>query len=166
MSMLDMLDLASRLEELKLGVRKEVQDMKLPNWSENIDDELKAGMIMAEREVLKSLKLLGMLPALVKGNILKSEVDDIINMNTPELGAFVVWDAPDENEVISSEELFDLDNEVLLTAIEDHSNNHCSTFVDLAATASLETDQDGADEDDEEDSPTHCSFYKDKKCKY
>ena len=88
--MLDMLDLASRLEELKLGVRKEVQDMKLPNWSENIDDELKAGMIMAEREVLKSLKLLGMLPALVKGNILKSEVDDIINMNTPELGAFVV----------------------------------------------------------------------------
>lgn len=168
MSMLDMLDLASRvqkLEELKLGIRKEVQDMKLPNWSENID-ELKAGMIMEEREVLKSLKLLGILPALVKGNILKSEGDDIINMNTPKLGAFVVWDAPDENEVISSEELFDLDNEVLLTAIEDHSNNYCSTFVDLAATASLETDQDGADEDDEEDSPTTCSFYKDKKCKY
>lgn len=150
MSMLDMLYLASRvqkLEELKLGVRKEVQDMKLPNWSENIDDELKAGMIMAEREVLKTLKLLGMLPALVKGNILKLEGDDIINMNTPELGAFVVWDAPDENEVISSKELFDLDNEVLLTAIEDHSNNYCNTFVDLAATASLETDQDGADED-------------------
>ena len=163
MSMLDMLDLASRvqkLEELKLGVRKQVQDMKLPNWSENIDDELKAGMIMAEQEVLKTLKLLCMLPALVKGNILKLEGDDIINMNTHELGAFVVWDAPDENEVISSEELFDLDND------EDHSNNYCSTFVDLAAMASLETDQDGADEDDEEDSPTHCSFYKDKKCKY
>ena len=163
MSMLDMLDLTSRvqkLEELKLGVRKEVQDMKLPNWSENIDDELKAGMIMAEQEVLKTLNLLGMLPALVKGNILKLEGDDIINMNTHELGVFVVWDAPDENEVISSEELFDLDND------EDHGNNYCSTFVDLAATASLETDQDGADEDDEEDSPTHCSFYKDKKCKY
>ena len=76
-----------------------------------------------------------------------------------------MWDAPDENKVISSKELCDLDNEVLLTAIEDHSNNYCSAFVDLAATASLETDQDGADEDDE-DSPTHCSFYKDKKCKY
>ena len=88
-----------------------------------------------------------MLPALVKGNILKLEGNDIINMNTPELGAFVVWDAPDENEVISSEELFDLDNEVLLTAIKNHSNNYCNTFVDLAATASLETDQDGADED-------------------
>lgn len=79
-----------------MGVRKDVQDVKLPNWPENIDDELKAGMIMAEREVLKTLKLLGMLPALVKGNILKLEGDDIINMNTPELGAFVVWDAPDE----------------------------------------------------------------------
>lgn len=93
LSILDMLDLASRvqkLEELKLGVRKDVQDVKLPNWPENIDDELKAGMIMAEREVLKTLKLLGMLPALVKGNILKLEGDDIINMNTPELGAFVV----------------------------------------------------------------------------
>jgi len=149
-----------------LGVSKEAQDMQLPNWPENIDDELKAGMIMAEREVLKTLKLLGMLPALVKGNILKLEGDDIININTPELGTFVVWDAPDENEGISSEELFDLDNEVLLTAIEDHTNNYCSALVDLAATASLETDQEEADEDDEEDSPTHCSFYKDKKCKY
>lgn len=43
-----------------------------------------------------------MLPALVKGNILKLEGNDNIDMNTPELGAFVVWDAPDENEVISS----------------------------------------------------------------
>ena len=140
LSMLDKLALASRvqkLEELKLGERKEAQDMELPNWPEN-NDESKAGLTMAEREVLKTLKLLGMLPALVKGNILKLDGDDI-NINTPELGTFVVWDTPDENEVISSEELCDLDNEVLLTAIEDHSNNYCSGFVDLGATASLET---------------------------
>lgn len=108
--MLDMLDLASRvqkLEELKLGVRKEAQDMQLPNWPENINDGLKASMTMAEREVLKTLKLLGMLPALVKGNILKLDGNNIININTPELGTFVVWDAPYENEVISSEELCD-----------------------------------------------------------
>lgn len=64
-----------------------------------------------------------------------------------------MWDAPDENKVISSEELFDLDNKVLLTAIEDHTNNYCGALVDLAAMASLETDQEEADEDDEEDSP-------------
>lgn len=56
--------------------------------------------------------------------------------------------------MICSQELFDLDNEVLLTAIEDHTNNYCTALVGLAATASLETDQEEADEDDEEDSPT------------
>ena len=121
-------------------------------------------MIMAEKEVLKTLELIGMLPALVKGNIFKLEDDDIININTPEFGTFAVWDAPDENEVISSEDLLDL--EVLLTAIGDHSTNHCSALVDLAATASLDTNQDLEDKDDDEDSPTHCSFYKERKCKY
>ena len=169
LSLLDMIDFSGRvqkLEELKLGVEKEAQDMQLPQWPQNIDDELKAGMIMAEKEVLKTLELIGMLPALVKGNILKLEGDDIININTPEFGTFAVWDAPDENEVISSEDLFDLDNEVLLTAIEDHGSNHFSALVDLAATASLDTDQDEEDKDDDEDSPTHCSFYNERKCKY
>ena len=35
--------------------------------------------------------------------------------------------------MISSEELFDLDNKVLSKAIVDHRNNYCSAFVDLAA---------------------------------
>ena len=69
-----------------MGVRKEAQDMQLPNWMKDIDDELKMGMIMAKREVLKTSKLLGMLPPLVKGNILKLEGNDIININTSKLG--------------------------------------------------------------------------------
>ena len=96
LSLLDKMHFSGRvqkLEELKLGVEKEDQDMQLPQWPQNIDDELKAGMIMAEREVLKTLELIGMLPALVKGNILKLEGDDIININTPEFGTFAVWDA-------------------------------------------------------------------------
>ena len=40
-------------------------------------------MITAEKEVLKTLELIGMLPALVKGNILKLEGGDIINIKTP-----------------------------------------------------------------------------------
>ena len=67
LSLLDMLDLSGRvqkLEELKLRVEKEAQDIQPPRWPENIDDELKAGMIMAEREVLKTLEHIGMLPAL------------------------------------------------------------------------------------------------------
>ena len=59
-----------------------------------------------------------MLPALVKGNILKLDGNDIICLNTPGLGTFAVRDLPDENEIINIDELFDLDNDVLLTAVE------------------------------------------------
>ena len=59
-----------------------------------------------------------MLPALVKGNILKLDGNDIICLNTPGLGTFAVQESPDENEIIPIDELFDLDSEVLLTVVE------------------------------------------------
>ena len=74
LSLPDMLDLSGRvkkLEERKLGVEKEAQDIQPSQWPENIDNELKAGMIMAEREVLKALEHIRILPALIKGNILR-----------------------------------------------------------------------------------------------
>lgn len=98
-----MIDLSSRvqkLEELKSrGVNPDIQP---PNWPQDIDLELKEGMMMAEQEVLKTLQLIGMLPALVKGNILKEDGDDIICLNTPGLGTFAVWKSPDENKVIAA----------------------------------------------------------------
>ena len=39
-------------------------------------------------------------------------------------------------------------------------------MVALAAAASLDTNQDLEDNDDDEDSPSHCSSYKERKCKY
>ena len=36
----------------------------------------------------------------------------------------------------------------------------------MAATTCLQSEQEGSDEEDEEDSPTHCALYKEKKCKY
>ena len=167
MSLLDLSGRVKQLEELKLGVEKEAQDIQPPQWPENIDDEPKAGLTMEEREVLKMLENIGMLPGLIKGRILPLEGTDIININTPKFETFAVWDTPDKNDIISSEELLDLDNEVLITAIEDQcSGNLCTTLADLAAVASVDTDQDEADIDKEEDSPKHCSFFKEKKCKY
>lgn len=64
LTLLDMIDLSSRvqkLEELKSrGVNPDIQPQ---NWPQDIDVELKEGMMMAEREVLKTLQLMGMLPA-------------------------------------------------------------------------------------------------------
>lgn len=108
MSLLDLSGRVKQLEELKLGVEKEAQDIQPPQWPENIDDEPKAGMTMAEREVLKMLEHIGMLPALIKGHILPLEGADIININTPKFETFAVWDTPDKNDIISSEEMLDL----------------------------------------------------------
>ena len=101
LTLLDMIDLSSRvqnLEELKsCGVNPDIQP---PNWPQDIDVEFKEGMMMAEREVLKTLQLMGMLPALVKGNILKKDGDDIICLNTPSLGTFAVWESPEDYTLI------------------------------------------------------------------
>ena len=45
LSMLDMMDLAGRvqkLEELKVRLKKEARDIQLPQWPQNIDDEKRA----------------------------------------------------------------------------------------------------------------------------
>lgn len=155
-----MIDLSSRvqkLEEIKLrGVNPDVQP---PNWPQDIDVELKEGMIMAEREVLKTLQLIGMLPALVKGNILKEDGDDIICLNTPGLGTFAVWESPDENEVIASDKLLDLDSEVLLLSIEKHCTYSSNGLIDLAAATCLHQSEHVESEEEDEDSPTHCVLY-------
>ena len=121
---------------------------------------------MAKREVLKTLQLLGMLPALVKNNILILDRNDIICLNTPGLGTFAVWELPDEIEIIPIDELLDLDSEVFLAEVEEHCENPSNALTDLAATTCLQSEQEGSDEEDEEDSPTHCALYKGKRCKY
>ena len=162
-----MIDLSSRvqkLEELKSrGVNPDIQP---PNWPQDIDVELKEGMMMAEREVLKTLQLMGMLPALVKGNILKEDGDDIICLNTPGLGTFAVWESPDENEVIAIDELLDLESEVFLTAIEEHCTSSSNALIDLAAATCLHQSEQVESEEEDEDSPTHCALYKENKCTY
>lgn len=167
LTLLDMIDLSSRvqkLEELKLrGVNPDIQP---PNWPQDIDVELKEGMMMAEREVLKTLQLMGMLPALVKGNILKDDGDDIICLNTPGLGTFAAWESPDENEVIARDELLDLESEVLLTAIKERCTSSSNALIDLAAATCLHQSQQVESEEEDEDSPSHCALYKENKCKY
>ena len=53
-------------------------------WPESIDKEMKAGIDMAEKkEVIKTLELLGMVPALIRGNVFKQEGEDILCINAP-----------------------------------------------------------------------------------
>ena len=46
---------------------------------------------MKEREVLKTLEHLGMLPNLVKGNVVRLDGNDIVGINNPDLETFAMW---------------------------------------------------------------------------
>lgn len=144
---------------------KTVTNLPTPQWPHDIENDIKRGMDRAEREVIKTIELLGMVPTLVKGNILRLQDEDIICMNAPELETFAVWhqdDKPDENDIISSDELLNLDNGVLLDSIRESNELVRAAAIDVAVTASLSEDE----VIDDEDSPTHCALYQDKMCKY
>ena len=89
----------------------------LMQWPQNIDEHLK-GMQMAKREVLQMCEHLGMLPALIKGNVVRLDGSDIVGINNLVLETFAVLEdahnIPDETTVISSEELLQLDNGILM----------------------------------------------------
>ena len=101
--------------------------MILPmQWPQNIDELLKKGMQMEERELLKTLEHLDMLPARIKGNVVRLDGIDIVGINNPVLDTFAVWedaqDVPDETTVILSEELLELDNGVLMESVDQLSD--------------------------------------------
>jgi len=75
---------------------------------------------------------------------------------------------PDETEVMTDEELLELDNGVLLEAIEEDGQTHA--LVNLAVEASLsnqnQAEMESDDEDDKDDNPKHCALYSSNGCKY
>jgi hypothetical protein len=194
---MDMIDLSGRIQELnELKFQgKTIDDNILPpQWPQDIDNNLKKGMEMAEREVLKTLDHLNMLPALINTNVVQKDGNDIVCINHPVLQTFTVWpasenryDGPDETTVISSEELLELDNGILLETLDQIDESHRGALISIAATASLQEGVDeshrgalisiaataslqegveDANEDEEDDSPSQCALYRNKACKY
>ena len=128
------------------------------NWN-NTDNEMLEGMKMADKQVLKTIESLGMLPKLQQGNVVRKEGGKLIYLNR----AVETWiDSkdfmPDENKVVDIEELLDLDNGILLQSVsEQMENNHHNMLSDLAATGISSTirdnndDEDNYDDDDDDD---------------
>lgn len=128
---------------------------------------------MAEKEVLKTLDHLNMLAALVNANVVRKDGNDIVCINHPVLQTFPVWpnsendyDGPDETTVISSEELLELDNGVLLETLDQTEDIHRNALIGIAATASLQEGAKDTNEDEEDDSPSQCALYRNKACRY
>ena len=179
--MLDMIELSGRKQKPKeLKIKKQgVQSPSIaPDWN-NFENEIIEGMRMADKEVLKTIELLGMLPKLIQGNVIRKEGDNLVYLNR----AAETWiDSedfqPDETKVVEVEELLSLDNEVLFQSLdEQNENNHHNILSDLAATSSIVSDNnnedkgtshvdDDDDDDDDDDSPRNCALYGKGKCLY
>ncbi|CAH3110627.1 unnamed protein product [Porites lobata] len=172
--MLDMLDICGRiakLDELKL---KEPPVVSRTSWPEFVEDEILSGIKEAEKEVLKTIEGLGMLPLLAAGNILRlDDSGDILYIN-PGIEALAdIRDGPDESDTITVEELLDVENDVLCSAAE--TNEHCYSFAlsDLAASSIPRSNafdrEEGGEENgdvDDDDDPRHCHLFQKGTCKY
>lgn len=175
--MLDMIELSGRvqkLKELKITT-KGLPTLPTPDWkSINVESEIIEGMKMADKQVLKTMESLGMLPELRKGNIIRQEGNTLIYLNRVvetwiESSDFM----PDESDVVDITELLELDNGILFQAFEEQiENNHCNALSNLAASASSSAagnDNSGDlndDDDDDDDNPTNCAFHSKGKCLY
>ena len=91
-------------------------------------------------------------------------------INAQRFDLFAIFNSlePDETEVITYEELLELDNWVLLEPIEEDGQTHA--LVNLAVEASLsshnQAEMESDYEDDEDDNPKHCALYSSNRCRY
>ena len=171
--MLDMLDICGRiakLDELKL---KNAPVDSIESWPELLEAEILSGINEAEKEVLKTIERLGMLPLLAASNILR--LDDsgeilYINPGMEENLADLRYE-PDESETITVDELLDFESDILCSSAETNEQCYSYALSDLAAstvqtdripTATNELDED----DDDDDDPRHCHFFQMGTCKY
>lgn len=111
---------------------KEIPHIEKEKWPVDIDGEIAKGMAIAEKEVIKTIEYLGMLPNFIAANILRQEGDNIVRLNNSSVETYPTWwDTPDETKTVTVDKLLELDNGILLDAINKDKNSHtnCSDKV-------------------------------------
>ena len=168
--MLDLLQICGRVVKLE-----ELRNRKTPveaaaSWPASVDDEILSGIVEAEREVIKTMETLGMLPLLTSSNILRAnENGDIIYINPGMEKTLADMNfEPEENECITADELLDVENDILCSIAETNEQCYSHSLTDLAASSTQAAHMArGTDENiEDEDDPSHCNFFQAGSCKY
>ena len=124
-------------------------------------------MINAEKEVLKMIEEMGMIPGLRAANVVyQNQRTREITMLNSASSAFVSDTSifPDEQNIAMFEELFDLDNNILLGNLQKDSTATVEQITEIIADAQG-TEKEEEEELDEGD-PRNCELYKVGTCKF
>ena len=80
--MMDMLQVCGRIMKLDEIRNKKVPSDAAASWPDFLENKILSGIKEAEREVVKTIEQLGMLPLLTSSNILRTSVNgDILYIN-------------------------------------------------------------------------------------
>ena len=144
--MLDLLQIWGRIVKLEELRNRNTKGNAAASWPALVDDETVSGIVEAEREVIKTMETLGMLPLLTSSNILRaSENGDIIYINPGmEMTLVDINFEPEENECMTADE-----------------QCYSHSLTDLAASSTQGACMaEGTDETvEDDDDPSHCNFF-------
>ena len=165
--MLDIAGSVIRLMELKHKERTKSVMQPEVTWSANLQQDIVQGIKKAEKEVLKTMEEMGMIPGLRAANVVyQNQRTGEITMLNSASSAFVSNTTffPDEENMATFEELFDLDNNILLDNLQKDSTTTTEQIAEIIADA-RGTEEKEEEELDEGD-PRNCEFYKVGTCKF
>ena len=164
---LEMLDITARvIKLLELKYRNKHRDTyENTAWPHNLESEVIEGMKEAEREIVKTMDEMEMIPGLRAADVIykNQRTGELTILNSPtkayvsEKTAF-----PDETYVTPFEELFDLDNNILLNSLEQENSNRFELAGIIAQTSSEKDPENELDEGD----PENCHLFKRGICKF
>ena len=168
LSMLDLLDICSRILKLEELKKHQIPNIKVNSWPILVEEEILHGIREAEKEVIKTVEQLGMLPLLTASNILKKESNgDIVYLNPGmESNLVNIRFEPDETDTVTVDELLDFHSDLLCSSAETSEECYSIALSDIAASSAQPKETNVNDEEVDDDDPKHCHFFHEGRCKY
>ena len=164
-----MLDITARkvkLLELKYKGRRLKCKRNHSAWPTNLEKEIIEGIKDAERELLKTVEEKGMVPGLREANIVykNPKTGELTCLNTATEAYISEKDLfQDELSVVSVDELFDLENEILLDNIDS------TDVAEIDGLTGIIADEMRSEQSEiifDEGDPRNCQLYEKGNCKY
>ena len=164
-----MLDITARkvkLLELKYKGRRLKCKRNHSAWPTNLEKEIIEGIKDAERELLKTVEEMGMVPGLREANIVykNPKTGELTCLNTATEAYISEKDLfQDELSVVSVDELFDLENEILLDNIDS------TDVAEIDGLTGIIADEMRSEQSEiifDEGDPRNCQLHEKGNCKY